>query len=69
MLMELFFLVLSGCGLVVGLEVVVVENLLEGEELRTDVDRIEAELARLGPDKVVCVLTTSSCFAPRTPDR
>ena len=46
-----------------------VENVLEGEELRTDVGKVEEEIMRLGPDNVLCVLTTTSCFAPRTPDK
>ncbi len=52
-----------------GLEVVVVENVLEGEELRTDVSKLEAELTKLGAENILCVLTTTSCFAPRVPDR
>ncbi len=53
----------------VGLEPVVIENVLEGDELRTDVKRLESVLYSLGPDNVLCVLTTTSCFAPRAPDR
>jgi len=48
---------------------VVVENVVEGDELRTDVQTVEEELRRLGPEKVVCVLTTTSCFAPRACDK
>ena len=57
------------CVWCAGLEVVVVENVLEGDELRTDVVKVEEEVVRLGPNNVVCVLTTTSCFAPRTPDK
>ena len=51
-----------------GLELVVVENILEGDQLRTDVNAVQHALSSLGPDQVVCVLSTSSCFAPRAAD-
>ena len=54
--------------LTAGLEPVVVEQVLDGDELRTDVDAVAAAVDRLGPDNVVCVFTTTSCFAPRVPD-
>jgi len=38
------------------------------DELRTDVAAIAAAIARLGADNVLCVVTTTSCFAPRAPD-
>lgn len=52
-----------------GLEPVVVENILDGEELKTDVVAIEKFVHDLKPENVVCVLTTTSCFAPRAVDR
>ena len=52
-----------------GLEPVVIENLLEGDELRTDVAGIERSIAELGHENIACVLTTTSCFAPRGVDR
>lgn len=51
-----------------GMTVVLVENVREGDELRTDVPALRGEMARRG-DAVLCVLTTASCFAPRAPDR
>ena len=45
-----------------------VEPVLEGDSLVTDVGRVE-ELIHHHGDKVLCVLTTTSCFAPRTPDK
>jgi len=50
------------------LQVVVVENVLLEDELRTDLSAVEQHIARLGADSVVCVLTTTSCFAPRSAD-
>lgn len=47
----------------------VIENVLEGDELRTDLKAVEAKVQELGPDYVLCVHSTTSCFAPRVPDR
>ncbi len=46
-----------------------IPNLLEGDEVRTDLRALEQKIAELGADSILCVLTTSSCFAPRAPDR
>lgn len=29
---------------------------------------MSSQLSSLGPDQVLCVLSTTSCFAPRAPD-
>lgn len=52
-----------------GFQPVVIENSLEEDELRTDVVAIEAKIKELGAEHIVCVMTTTSCFAPRVPDR
>lgn len=52
-----------------GLEPLVVENVLEGDELRTDVEAVRDAVARVGAANVAAVLTTTSCFAPRGCDR
>ncbi|KAG2465612.1 O-phosphoseryl-tRNA(Sec) selenium transferase [Polypterus senegalus] len=52
-----------------GFEPVVIENLLEGDELRTDLQSIESKIKELGPENILCVHSTTSCFAPRVPDR
>ena len=44
------------------------ENKLEGDELRTDIETIEEKIKSLGADSVLCVMTTTSCFAPRVFD-
>lgn len=54
---------------VTGYEAVVVENILEGDELRTDLTGIERAIEQCGASNVVCVLSTTSCFAPRAADR
>ena len=53
----------------VGFEPVVVENKLEGDELCTDLDAIEQKIVSLGADLIACIMTTTSCFAPRVYDR
>ena len=55
--------------LAAGLELIVVPNTLEGDQLRASVDAVRAAVSTVGADAVVCVMTTSSCFAPRGADR
>ncbi|XP_040274954.1 O-phosphoseryl-tRNA(Sec) selenium transferase [Bufo bufo] len=52
-----------------GFEPVVIENVLEGDELRTDLNAVESKIRELGAETVLCVHSTTSCFAPRVPDR
>ncbi|XP_045104724.1 O-phosphoseryl-tRNA(Sec) selenium transferase-like [Portunus trituberculatus] len=52
-----------------GYQVVVIENLIEGHELRTDVPALQEKVSTLGPENVAAILTTTSCFAPRGVDR
>jgi O-phospho-L-seryl-tRNASec:L-selenocysteinyl-tRNA synthase len=50
------------------LELVPLANVLCGDEIRTDMAAIQQEIERLGPDSIVCIVTTTSCFAPRAAD-
>lgn len=52
-----------------GCKPLVVENVFEGDELRTDVAGVAARIAEVGAANVLCVLTTTSCFAPRGVDK
>ncbi|XP_056411846.1 O-phosphoseryl-tRNA(Sec) selenium transferase isoform X2 [Hyla sarda] len=52
-----------------GFEPVVIENVLEGDELRTDLNAVESRIAELGAENILCIHSTTSCFAPRVPDR
>jgi O-phospho-L-seryl-tRNASec:L-selenocysteinyl-tRNA synthase len=45
----------------------VVEPLVKGDELVTDVQKITQILEEKGKE-VLCVVTTTSCFAPRAID-
>lgn len=51
-----------------GMELVPIAMRLQGDALVTDVDAVRSKIAELGADNVMCVLSTTSCFAPRTPD-
>lgn len=57
------------CILTAGLTPIIIENALVGDELQTDVDAIIQQVELLKPENILCVLTTTSCFAPRTPDK
>lgn len=50
-----------------GLQAVVVEPTLEGDAVVTG--DVEAAVSQIDPALLLCVVTTTSCFAPRTPDR
>lgn len=52
-----------------GLQLVLLPNCLEGDKVCTSIADIERSIAELGPDTIVAVLSTSSCFAPRVCDR
>ncbi|KAK7169881.1 hypothetical protein R3I94_000197 [Phoxinus phoxinus] len=52
-----------------GFEPVVIENVLEGDELRTNMEEVERKIEELGAKNILCVHSTTSCFAPRVPDR
>jgi O-phospho-L-seryl-tRNASec:L-selenocysteinyl-tRNA synthase len=50
-----------------GLTCVVVETKLEGDAVVTDMEAMEAAMKQY-EGKVLAVITTTSCFAPRVPD-
>jgi len=56
------------CIITANLIPVVIEPILEKDELITDHEMIEKRIKELGPENVLAVFTTTSCFAPRTPD-
>eukprot|EP00939_MAST-03C_sp_MAST-3C-sp1_P001540 g1540.t1 len=51
-----------------GLTPVVVETRLVGDAVCTDMDELRAAIERCGEENVLCVASTTSCFAPRTAD-
>ena len=44
---------------------VVAENVQEGDEVVADLAEVERQLVSLGADHIMCVVCTASCFAPR----
>lgn len=44
-----------------------IDTIRVNDELRTNLSAIECALRQYGAE-VLCVLTTTSCFAPRVPD-
>jgi O-phospho-L-seryl-tRNASec:L-selenocysteinyl-tRNA synthase len=53
----------------VGLEPIIMEpKLTIDESLETDVESIEKIILNMGAENIVCILTTTSCFAPRKCD-
>lgn len=50
-----------------GLEPIVIEMQIVRDELKTDMQRLESQMAALG-ESIACVLSTTSCFAPRSCD-
>lgn len=53
---------------ITGLQPVIIETSTCGDELRTDLTAMEHQMATLGAENIACVLTTTSCFAPRASD-
>ena len=48
---------------------IVIELCRKGDVLVTDCHAIAAAIERVGAASVACVVTTTSCFAPRTCDQ
>ncbi|KAI8926258.1 sec tRNA synthase [Entophlyctis helioformis] len=55
------------CMATSGFVPVVIENRLDGDSIVTDLDAIKTAITDLGPASVLCVFSTTSCFAPRVP--
>lgn len=51
-----------------GFEPIVVNMKIKGDQIVTDINAIETIVDKIGCDAVACVMTTTSCFAPRVPD-
>eukprot|EP00736_Rhodelphis_marinus_P011757 Rmarinus@m.21036 len=54
--------------LTVGCEPIIVNNKIQDDEVITDVEGLEQALLDSDLNDVLCVVTTTSCFAPRAPD-
>lgn len=56
------------CILTAGLQPIIIETIASGDELKTDLAAMEQQMCTIGSENIVCVLTTTSCFAPRVSD-
>lgn len=60
------------CALIIplclGLKPVIIQPKIHGDELQTDIEEIQNQVKTLGKDNILCVLSTTSCFAPRACD-
>jgi len=62
----------SACSVymcMIGFTAVVIENNLKGDQLNTNMVAITDKIADLGAENILCIMTTTSCFAPRAVDR
>ncbi|RXG59733.1 O-phosphoseryl-tRNA(Sec) selenium transferase [Armadillidium vulgare] len=57
------------CIITSGYQPIIIENVLQEDELRTDTDNIELKIKELGRENIAAILTTTSCFAPRGIDK
>lgn len=48
---------------------VVVEGVVIGDEIQTNMSEIQNKIKELGAENILCVISTTSCFAPRSPDK
>ncbi|KAG7669400.1 hypothetical protein Ndes2526B_g05722 [Nannochloris sp. 'desiccata'] len=57
------------CITAAGFTPIVIPMKLEGDQVVTDIDAVNAALAKIeNKNTLACILTTTSCFAPRAPD-
>jgi len=54
--------------LTAGFEPAIIELIKAGDELTTDLTAMRDAVTTLGPENILCVFSTTSCFAPRGPD-
>lgn len=48
---------------------VIIDTIANEDELCTNVEEFEKKIEELGADKIVCMISTTSCFAPRGCDK
>jgi O-phospho-L-seryl-tRNASec:L-selenocysteinyl-tRNA synthase len=53
------------CMLTANLVPVVIDTLRNEDELETNVAEFENQISKLGAQNIVCIMSTTSCFAPR----
>lgn len=53
------------CMVTANLVPVVIDTIRNEDELQTNVAEFENQIQKLGPNNIVCIVSTTSCFAPR----
>ncbi|KAF0992013.1 hypothetical protein HZS_3951, partial [Henneguya salminicola] len=48
---------------------IIIQNKISGDQITTDMVLIKEAIEKYTPASIVCIMTTSSCFAPRAPDK
>ncbi|KAL7034410.1 hypothetical protein ACKWTF_007953 [Chironomus riparius] len=56
------------CILTANLHPIIIDSIKVGDELQTNVKEFENQINVLGPENIVCIISTTSCFAPRACD-
>lgn len=56
------------CILTANLHPIIIDPIKVGDELQTNVEEFESKINELGPENIVCIISTTSCFAPRACD-
>lgn len=56
------------CILTANLTPVIIDTIRIEDELRTNVTEFEEQIKKLGANNIVCIISTTSCFAPRACD-
>lgn len=54
--------------LTTGLEPIIIDPVLEGDELNTDLSALRKRLDSMEREEILCIIPTTSVFAPRLPD-
>ncbi|KAJ3430399.1 soluble liver antigen/liver pancreas antigen [Anaeramoeba flamelloides] len=52
-----------------GFEPVIIDCIPDGDQLTTDLESITTKITELGQENIFCIVSTTSCFSPRVPDR
>lgn len=53
------------CILLANLTPVVIEPVQSGDQLETNLEEFQVQLDKLGTENIACIISTTSCFAPR----
>ena len=54
--------------LTAGLKPIVVDGVQNGDEIQTNLEKLKEVIREQSSESILCVMSTTSCFAPRVPD-